>query len=97
MDALFETLKFLVTLIGVLAAIYNIFSSRTLVQEQAQKAKLEEAVAQGKQNKNDIAALKEQVGLHKESASAMQEQIREDIAFVKDLLVKWILDPTRKP
>lgn len=96
MDALLETLKFLVTLIGVLAAIYNIVSTRTLTQEQAQKTKLEQALAQCQENKKDIAALKEQLNLHKESNNEHLEHLRTDMAFVKDLLVKWILDPSRK-
>lgn len=97
MNALFETLKFLVTLVGVLAAIYNIVSSRTLAQEQAHKNKVDQALAQGQENKKDIAALKEQLALHKESNNEHLEHLRTDMAFVKDLLVKWILDPSRKP
>lgn len=91
-----ETLKFMVTLVGVLAAIYNIFSSRTLVQEQAQKAKLDQALAQCQENKKDIAALEKQLALHKESNTEHLEHLRADVSFVKDLLVKWLLDPARK-
>jgi hypothetical protein len=91
-----ETLKFLVTLVGVLAAIYNIVSSRTHAQEQGQKAKLDQALAQGQENKKDIAALEKQLNLHKEANNEHLEHLRTDMAFVKDLLVKWILDPSRK-
>jgi sensor domain CHASE-containing protein len=96
MDALFETLKFLVTLVGVIAAIYNIVSSRTLLQEQAQKAKMDQAIAQGLQNKNDIEALRQQVNMNKEATNESVEVIRKDIGFVKDILVKWLLDQARQ-
>jgi hypothetical protein len=91
-----ETLKFLVTLVGVLAAIYNIVSSRTHAQEQGQKAKIDQALAQGQENKKDIAALEKQFALHKESNTEHLEHLRADVSFVKDLLVKWLLDPARK-
>ena len=96
MDPFIETLKFLVPLAGVIAAVYNIFSSRTIAQDQAQKTKLEQSIAQGQENKKDIAALKEQVGFHKEATNERLDQIGKDMGFVKDLLVKWLLDSTKK-
>jgi hypothetical protein len=96
MNAGLETLKFLVSLIGLLAAIYNIVSSRTHAQEQGQKAKLDQALAQCQENKKDIAALEKQLALHKEANNEHLEHLRADVSFVKDLLVKWLLDPARK-
>lgn len=84
------------TAIGVLAAIYNIFSSRTIVQEQGQKAKVEQALKLGEENKQEIKHLKELVGLRDDATEKRLNQIGDDIGFVKDLLVKWLLDPTRK-
>lgn len=86
----------LFTAIGVVAGIYNIFSSRKIVQEQGQKAKVEQALAQGLENKKDIEHLKELINTEKEHTKNRLDQIGEDIGFVKDLLVKWLLDPNRK-
>ncbi len=85
-----------VTAIGVLAAIYNIFSSRKIVQEQGQKTKVEEALKLGQENKKDIEHLKEMAGIRDDATEKRLNQIGDDIGFVKDLLVKWLLDPNRK-
>ncbi|UOQ99904.1 hypothetical protein MUN81_10475 [Hymenobacter sp. 5317J-9] len=84
------------TAIGVLAAIYNIFSSRTIVTEQAQKAKIEQALKLGEENKTEIKHLKEMAGIRDDATEKRLAQIGDDIGFVKDLLVKWLLDPNRK-
>ena len=85
------------TAIGVIAAIYNIFSSRTIVTEQAQKAKIEQALKLGEENKKDIAHLKEMAVIKEDATEKRLNQIGDDIGFVKDLLVKWLLEPNRKP
>jgi lipid A disaccharide synthetase len=93
---LFEIFLKCFTAVGVIAAIYNIISGRKIVQEQGQKAKIEQALAMGLENKQEIKHLKEQMELRAETTKERLDQIGEDIGFVKDLLVKWLLDPTRK-
>ena len=92
-------LKILMAVFGfvsVTAAVYNIFSSRTIAQEQGQKAKVEQALALGLDNKKDIEHLKELARLSDDATEKRLNQIGDDVGFVKDLLVKWLLDATKK-
>ena len=84
------------TALGVIAAIYNIFSSRNIVQEQGQKAKVEQALKLGEENKRDIEHLKELAAVRDDATEKRLNQIGDDVGFVKDLLVKWLLDATKK-
>ena len=84
------------TALGVIAAIYNIFSSRKIVQEQGQKAKVEQALKLGEENKRDIEHLKELAAVRDDATEKRLNQIGDDVGFVKDLLVKWLLDATKK-
>jgi hypothetical protein len=96
MDLFFKIVMAAIGLISVSSAIYNIFSSRTIVQEQGQKAKIEQALALGAENKKDIDALKNEVKLRADSTNEHLTEIRKDTAFTRDLITKWILDPNRK-
>ena len=97
MHPLVELLFKVLTAGGVVAAIYNIFSSRTIAQEQGQKAKVEEALALGKKNEADIKHLREHVDLKDTATKERLDQIGKDVSWVRDILTKWLLTPNRNP
>ena len=84
-------------IVGVIAAIYNLVSSRKIVQEQGQKAKVEEALKLAQENKREIGHLKELIQNEKEHTNARLDQIGEDTSWMRDMFTKWLLDSTRKP
>lgn len=96
MELYLKILMAVFAFVSVASALYNIFSSRTIAQEATQKGKVEQALALGQKNQQDIAHLKEQMELRDANTKDRLEQIGEDVAFVKDLFVKWLLDATRK-
>ncbi|HEX8656464.1 MAG TPA: hypothetical protein VF690_02970 [Hymenobacter sp.] len=83
--------------LGVVAAIYNIFSIRSHAQDQSQRAKIDQALAQGKENAQEIKHLKEHMDVRERDTDRRLDQIGVDVAFVRDLFTKWLLDPHRKP
>ena len=84
------------TAIGVIAAIYNIFSSRTIVQQQQTKEKVEKALALSQENKKDIDHLREKMDIRDDANKESLKKIGDDVAFVRDMFTKWLLDPNRK-
>lgn len=97
MDPLIKTLTFLVSLVGVLAAIYNIVSTRSHAQDTAQRGKVEQALALGLKNENDIKHLRETGELREEATKGRLDKIGEDTSWMRDMFTKWLLDPNRKP
>jgi ADP-ribosylglycohydrolase len=96
MDLFFKILMAVIAAISVASAIYNIFSSRTIVQEQGQRAKIEQALALGQENKQEIQNIKEQAKLRNDAVDQHLQKIGNDTSWMRDLLTKWLLDPNRK-
>ena len=100
MDLTLRIISVVISLLGVAAAIYNIITSRTHAQQQQTKNKVDQAMELGQRNeaaieKNATAIdhLKEQMELRDRNTKERLDQIGTDVAYVKDLFVKFLLIP----
>ena len=100
MELALKILTVILSGMGVMAAIYNIVTSRTHAQQQQTKNRVDQALELGQRNeaaieKNKVAIdhLKEQMELRDSNTKERLDQIGSDVAYVKDLFVKFLLIP----
>ncbi|GAB3334341.1 hypothetical protein ACFQT0_19445 [Hymenobacter humi] len=85
------------TALGVVAGIYNMYTSRTHAQQQQTKERVDAALKLGLENQKEIKHLQEKMDLREEATKEKLEKIGNDVGFVRDLFTKWLLDTARKP
>ncbi len=95
MDTTLKVLGVLLSALGVIAAIYNIFGGRSYLQDQAQKAKIDQALSLGNSNKQSIENLEQRMNERDVRTEKRLDQIGLDIADVKKLFTDFVIENLR--
>jgi hypothetical protein len=95
MDLTLKIIGILLTAISVTAAVYNLFTARTYQKQAADSKKLDDAVAQGQRNAQEIAHLSRRLDECDERTEKRLDQIGKDVADMKKLFTDFVIENLR--
>lgn len=95
MDLFLKIIAIVLTAISVSAAVYNVVTARAFQKQVADAKKLDDAVAQGHRNAQEIAHLARRIDECDERTEKRLDQIGKDVADVKKLFTDFVLENLR--
>ena len=95
MELALKIVGIILTAISVTAAVYNLFTARTYQKQAADSKKLDDAVAQGIRNSQEITHLAKRIDECDERTEKRLDQIGKDVADVKKLFTDFVIENLR--